>query len=348
MKRILKIIAILIAIISIIYVVMLFIPQNTQLQNNSGESISYLSEDKGVPMINVFNFNKEEIIKKFKIQKEKDLYSSTTYNEKQKKSVVVTQQLEPYGYQIFVQDQDEIKKIGLIKEPIHEAMIINNYLYVLAYPPNQANKVTLNKYNIDNIEKPIESWSLKGLPERMLFDETSNNIHILTINNNTILYSLNTKSQKLRMTQVFDKAYDLNAFLKNGELWLLLQEEIMDLNIKSQKEKKPVKLIMTYNFIKNKLEKKIDTTYPPKFMQFDNNKLYIISGTSNTSYLEIYNTNSFSKPNAEVLKLDVGNINGFMNKKYIFSDKGVFKIQNGTIKRVIKENTSSDIDLLIN
>lgn len=122
----------------------------------------------------------------------------------------------------------------------------------------------------------------------------------------------------------------------------------MDINIKSQKEKKPVKLIMTYNFIKNKLEKKIDTTYPPKFMQFDNNKLYIISGTSNTSYLEIYNTNSFSKPNAEVLKLDVGNINGFMNKKYIFSDKGVFKIQNGTIKRVIKENTSSDIDLLIN
>lgn len=71
MKRILKIIAILIAIISIIYVVMLFIPQNTQLQNNSGESISYLSEDKGVPMINVFNFNKEEIIKNLKFKKRK-------------------------------------------------------------------------------------------------------------------------------------------------------------------------------------------------------------------------------------------------------------------------------------
>ncbi|MFS0657147.1 YncE family protein [Bacillus sp. 179-C3.3 HS] len=347
MKKIIKISVILFTIISVIYVGYKFIPQDPKLQNNSGDSLSYLSEFKGSPTINVFNFENEKIIKKFKIPKEKDLYSSTAYHKNQKKSVIVTQQLEPYGYQVFIQDENEIKKIGLIKEPIHEAIVLNNYLYVLVYLPNQNNKVTLKKYDVSNIEKPIKSWSLNGLPERMLVDELSNNIYILTVDNNTALFTLNTNTEELKKTQVFDKPYDLNAFLKEGELWLLLQEQLTDMNIKSQKGKIPTRLVMSYNLKNKKVEKKLDTNYPPKFIQIDNNKVYVISGNSNTSYLEIYNTNSFSKESAEVLKLDIGNINGFINKKYIFSDKGIYKIQNGAIKSIVDETISADLDLII-
>ncbi|MGP7818809.1 hypothetical protein [Niallia sp. 01092] len=342
----LTILFILISIV-LVYLFKSDIDYNTKIKNNEGSSISYLSEEDKVPVLKVFNFNQEKLTKKYKIKKEQDLYSSTFYSGTEKKTVVITQQLEPYGYQVFVQTQDEIKKIGNIKEAVHEVVFADNYLYALVYSPNSIKGVNLKKYKITDLEKPIKTWSIEGNPERMLIDQKLNKIYILTVNNNTLLYSLDYKIDNLQNVKLLNRAFDLNATIDNGQLWLLLRETLENQNDKSKNKNKESKIILQYDIEKQEFINKINTEYQPKFMQLDNNQIYIISGTPNSSYLEQYDKKNLSNTKKEVIKLKADNINGFIHKKYIFSNKGVYKIEDGNVKQIIEENVSPNIDLVI-
>lgn len=316
----------------------------SSIEKNSGNSIAYLSEDNQKQVIKVFNFNQEKFTKVLQIKQERDPYSTSYYNQKEKKTVVVTQQMLPYGYQVYLQNPSDIQNLGLLEERVHEVIFNKEYLYALVYADD--NSVYLKKFNLKNLDKPLKAWKLEGDPERLILDEDSDKIYILMRTNKTILYSLEN-GETLKQKEILEQGYDLNATIEEEKLWILPREILDNIKVKSKKNKE-VKYIYCVNLPNLEINSKIPTKYPPKFIQVDKEKIYVITGTPNESFLEIYNRQTYE--NEKILELHLNTIYGFVNMKnenYIFANNGIFKVKQNHLEKVLKEDISSNTDFVI-
>ena len=80
----------------------------------------------------------------------------------------------------------------------------------------------------------------------------------------------------------------------------------------------------------------------------DKEKIYVITGTPNESFLEIYNRQTYQ--NEKILELHLNTIYGFINmqnEKYIFANNGIFKVKQNHLEKVLKEDISSNTDFVI-
>lgn len=322
------------------------IEENPEISDNPGKSISYLSEEDEKSVLKVFNFDQEKIKKIYKLNPEEDIYSSSFYNTKENLSVISTQQSDPYGYNFFLQDAQKIKKIGFINQSVQDVIVNKDFLYVIVYSVDKTSGVQLRKYKLTDLKKPLKAWDIKGDPERMVLDYKNDDVYILMANDSTFLYRLDNKTNHLDKKELFDKEFDLDATINSDKLWLLLREELSDRNTKNQQKIEKTSLVV-YDLNTDKKLKTITTKFQPKFIQFVHEKIYVISGTSNNSYLEIYNTNNNNPKLKKVINLKADTINGFNKGKYIFSNNGIFKIENNSVRLISKDSVSPKTDLIM-
>lgn len=323
------------------------IETSTKIKNNNGNSISYLSEENDQSVLKVFNFNQERVTKKLKIKQEKDIYSTSYYNPVENKTLVITQQIEPYGYQVYLQDQFKFQKLGLLKERVQEVVFNNNYIYALVYSNGATFSAELKKFKFNQLEKPLKTWKIEGAPEKLLLNIESDEIYILARTNKTLLYSLK-KNEQIVSKEIFDQGYDLNAYFEEGDLWILAREILINTNEKSKRNKK-IESLYIIDPTNGALKKEIHTKNQPKFIQMDENRIYVITGTSNSSFLEIFDNETFQSE--KVLKIEAEAIYGFIsvsNGEYIFTNRGIIKIQQKNLKNIVEDKVSPYTDLIIN
>ncbi|MGE6552940.1 hypothetical protein ACQKFK_29575 [Bacillus mycoides] len=320
------------------------IETSSEIENNTGDSLTYISEVNNTQVLKVFNFNQEKFIKSLKIKQEKDPYSTSYFNSKEKKTIIITQQSDPYGYQVYLQDQSKVKSLGLLKERVEEVIFNKNYMYALVY--SNDNSIHLKKFKLTQLDKPLKTWELEGDPERLLLDENTNNMYIITRTNKIFLYSLKNDDQ-LQKNEILEHGYDLNAFIEENNLWVLPREMLDNVNVKSEKNKE-VKSLIIVDLLNGRIKKEIPTKYQPKFIQVDKERVYVITGTPNESFLEIYSRKTYEIE--KIIEVNASAIYGFVdanNGKYIFTDRGIFKVQQTHLNKVTTESISSNIDLII-
>ncbi|MGD6818779.1 hypothetical protein [Metabacillus sp. 84] len=321
---------------------------STKIEDNEGNSISYLSEKYGKSVLNTFNFDKQKITKSFKLNQDQDLYAVSYYHPIEKKTLIMNQQSEPYGYQVYMQNPTGIQKLGFLENSIQEALYTDEFAYVLVYSRDAGQSVKLNQYKLDNWEKPVQTWEIPGSPKRMLANHESGKIFILTAEAGTAMHTLDEKSGELTSKVIAEDPYDLNASVIDGKLWILPREKLDSSGMKS-KNNQAVRSVMQLDTETGETLQTAKTKHPPKFMAQDSNYTYIISGTPNSSYLELYEHKNMNKRIGTV-KLKADAINGFVSTEsgnFLFTNKGVFKAEGTKVQSAADEEISPKTDLRI-
>lgn len=312
-----------------------------KITGNEGASVSYLSQlDKEV-VIKVFNFDQKKVIKTMQSNAkiENNGFCPTGisyYNPVEKKTLLFSNNEKPDGYQVYVQDQTEVKKLGLVRGNVSGAVFQGNILYAVVY--QNTDSCEIRKYQLSNIDRPLQAWKIKGDPQKILMDHETGTVYALsaeTEKNRTYLTTI-TPSGTCIQKELFTRAYHLDATINKNKIWIAcncILEEKAEKSI-------DVKDIFVYDLKTDKIEKKFSTEHPPKTIKVNDEMIYLISQKNITEYVEYLNWKTGARSKTTELE-DGTKVFGFVlnkNGKFLFTSRGVFTLINGNERKVTDES----------
>lgn len=296
-----------------------------EIQGNEGLSMSYLAQEKKNVVINVFNFDQQKVVKR--MQSNANIVDNgfcpvgiSYYNPIERKTLLLSNNEKPEGYQVYLQDQTEIKKLGLLKSRCTGAVFHGNELYAIVYQDDVTCEI--HKYTLSNLDRPLQTWRLMGDPQKILLDHETKNVYVLCAERGkrTVLTRISL-SGDCTHKELFAQAYHLDATIANNCIGIACNHILGT----SEENSTDSRDVFVYNLRSNKVEKAFLAEYSPKKILLDGEGVYLISRKNITDCVERVNWKTGKREKTTKLPEGTGVFGFVANPKgqFIFTNTGI-------------------------
>jgi hypothetical protein len=301
-------------------------------------SISYLAGEENV---NVFSFSDKEVKSKVKIDTKSDFpYGISSYNPVKGTTLSMVQNNKSTGYHYYLQEKQSLKEIGKSNTPVFGGVSFDNSIYTVVFKDDQAILQKREK----NSFKQIGKWQMEGNPEALVADYDNETVYVLTRTDKILLYTLS--EDNLQKKTILDKSYEVNAQLHQDKLWISINQLVQNSGKKTNNKEE--KQVAVYDTKEEKIVSTFNTKHPPKFILPAEDEIIVFSGTPNSNYMEIINS-QHKVTSSEELD-DIQEIFGLIKQnddEFIIARNGVYEYINQEVTLLDQSTVPDSVDLVV-
>ena len=306
-----KIVICVVIVLMVCFVVVVAWQKNRTEYTGSG--ITYLSEANGNSLLNVYNYrNSENYAQKMDNLSKLFWLTSTVYEDI---SVSVDN-----NSNIYVLSKNKIDIFGKVAKNIIEIhKMSKGYLLIR----EQNNNCYLEVWSED-FKQCLHQVNVRGSFSAAFVknDKIVFSVYDMVTYKKTQIYSLDVKTFELKMEVQMDKAYEVYAFKPDENLYLVINEEITELNNKEINKMYSVQG-------DNSLQEIMQFETPIKKVEKVSGHIYGLFGNDSTEVLSIDMT---ERTKEEVATVDLEIPQGLYyidDKLYIITEQGIYLKDNG-------------------
>ncbi|SKA92150.1 hypothetical protein SAMN05428976_1193 [Clostridium sp. USBA 49] len=310
---------------------------------NSKNFFGIVTSDDKKTYMQVIDLDKKQSIYKSKLGSTDEYFYSEILYDKQK-NIIITTNSNSQSKDIYSISNNEVKKLGSLKDAVSSFKLINNDLYAIKYIKNKGKLVHYDINTLNEIENEID---IDGYIVDLTVSDNKE-IYILSIlDKKTYLYTI--KNQEVKKSLLFGDSR-LGRLYSNGDsLYICINELVIgDINKTNDLQRKPLNEVYIKEKNKDNVNLYVKTKYSPMNLFIDKDYLYVLSAP-NKNLIEVYELNTGKlKKEMDTNQQNIYGISKINGVNYIFGNKNIIKFNSDKLDNIYDINNSNQITTKIN